>query len=192
MATDTLDACTHRRVRRAVILEVMGGFRLDCCTQGLPAVLIVSPCPSATIAASWRRFNVGGISGNCLIVVVRALPADSVSYTAPAGAGAGDILTALLRERFAERNDPTEIRCTVLGHIQRGGSPIPFDRVLATQYGVKAVELVADGRWGELVCLRGGEIGSVPIADVASAPREIDPAEPLLKVARSVGIELGA
>ena len=50
-----------------------------------------------------------------------------------------------------------EIRVTVLGHIQEG-SPIPFDRVLATQYGVKAIELAMEDRWGELVVYKGGEI----------------------------------
>ena len=105
--------------------------------------------------------------------------------------GAGSKLTALLEQEFLKRDMDTEIRCTVLGHIQRGGSPIPFDRVLATQYGVKAVELVEANRWGELVCLKNGQISSVPIAQVASAPREISPDEPLLKVAQSVGVELG-
>jgi len=51
--------------------------------------------------------------------------------------------------------------------------------------------LVNEGRWGELVCLRGGEITTVPIADVATAPRLIDSQESLLQVARAVGIELG-
>ena len=106
--------------------------------------------------------------------------------------GAGAKLTHLLEEEFAAKEMDTEIRCTVLGHIQRGGSPIPFDRVLATQYGVKAVELVEEGRWGELVRLKNGIISSVSISEVATAPREVSPKDPLLKVARSVGIELGA
>ena len=56
-----------------------------------------------------------------------------------------------------------ETRVTVLGHLQRGGSPVPFDRVLATRFGVHAVELVRAGRWGEMVRLENGAITSVPI-----------------------------
>ena len=56
---------------------------------------------------------------------------------------------------------------TILGHLQRGGSPVSYDRVLATRFGVHAVELVQQGRWGEMVCLRNGEILSVPLEEAA-------------------------
>ena len=126
-----------------------------------------------------------------LVVVAEGATPAGMGTESKSARGAGEQLTQLLQDAFEKRADDTEIRCTVLGHIQRGGSPIPFDRVLATRYGVKAVELVRDGRFGELVCLKGGEITSVPIADVASAPREVAPDESLLDVARAVGIEFG-
>lgn len=96
-----------------------------------------------------------------------------------------------LADALAERID-VESRVTVLGHLQRGGSPVPFDRVLATRFGVHAVELAAAGRWGRMVRLRHGRIDSVPLEDAAVAPRLVDLDNPLLATARAVGIELGA
>lgn len=100
--------------------------------------------------------------------------------------GASQTLARLLAERL-----DAEVRVTVLGHLQRGGSPVAFDRVLATRFGVHAAELVAAGRWGELVCMRGNDITSVPMAVAAGEPRLVASDEPLLATARAVGIELG-
>ncbi len=57
-----------------------------------------------------------------------------------------------------------EVRVSVLGHIQRGGSPTPFDRILATRFGVAAVDLIAEGGFGKMVCLRSERIEAVDIA----------------------------
>ena len=99
---------------------------------------------------------------------------------------------ARLAELLAERLPDIETRVTVLGHLQRGGSPTPYDRVLATRFGVKAVELVEAGQWGQLVCLQDNEITAVPLSDAVGAPRHVEPDHPLLATARAVGIELGA
>ena len=120
-----------------------------------------------------------------IIVAEGAKPHPSIPVP-PGLKGAGNTLAALLEERME-----IESRVTVLGHIQRGGSPVPFDRVLATRYGVKAVELVADNRWGELVCLRNGEMESIALSEVADAPREVDSKNNLIHTARSVGIVFG-
>jgi len=85
-----------------------------------------------------------------------------------------------------------ETRVTVLGHIQRGGGPIPFDRVLATRFGVKAVDLIAEGRWGEMVRLQAGEVTGVPIREAVSVYRTVSPDDPLIRAGRAVGIEFGA
>ena len=100
--------------------------------------------------------------------------------------GAADTLAHLLTERI-----DVETRTTVLGHLQRGGSPVAYDRVIATQFGVKAVELIHRGRWGEMVCLSAGEVTSVPIRDAIATYRTVDPTDPLIAAARSVGIEFG-
>ena len=80
-----------------------------------------------------------------------------------------------------------ETRVTVLGHLQRGGTPTPFDRILATQFGAAAAELIAQGDYGKMVALRGSKIGSVPMERVAGGPRLVRPNGPLVKAARAVG-----
>jgi phosphofructokinase-like protein len=86
---------------------------------------------------------------------------------------------------------PLEIRVTVLGHIQRGGSPIAFDRVLATRFGKAAADLIAQGGFGKMVALRGDAIVAVPIADACSNPKAVDPNGELVRTARSLGISFG-
>ena len=68
-----------------------------------------------------------------------------------------------------------ETRITVLGHIQRGGPPSPFDRILCTRFGVAATDLVAQGRFGRMVCLQQGEIADVDIAEAVRTTRRVDP-----------------
>jgi 6-phosphofructokinase 1 len=95
-------------------------------------------------------------------------------------------LAELIRARCS-----AEVRVTILGHLQRGGSPVSYDRVLATRFGVHAVELVQQRRWGEMVCLERDTVTSVPLGDAAKPPRLIQLDHPLLQAARAVGIELG-
>ena len=90
-----------------------------------------------------------------------------------------------------EERTGLESRITVLGHLQRGGTPTAFDRILATRYGVKAAELASDGAGGVMVALRGSEIVAVPLGDVGGKTRTVDPGHPLIRVAESVGTCLG-
>jgi len=64
-----------------------------------------------------------------------------------------------------------ETRVVVLGHVQRGGSPTAFDRVLATRYGIAAIDLVHEGKFGRMVALQGNKIVSVPLKDVVGKKR---------------------
>jgi phosphofructokinase-like protein len=84
-----------------------------------------------------------------------------------------------------------EARVTVLGHIQRGGSPSPFDRILSTRFGVAAVELIAEGAFGKMVCLRGGRVEAVNIAEAVGAMKCVDPNGELVRVARATGMCFG-
>jgi ATP-dependent phosphofructokinase / diphosphate-dependent phosphofructokinase len=83
--------------------------------------------------------------------------------------GVGQVLGELI-----EKKTGFETRVTVLGHIQRGGSPTAFDRVLGTRYGVKAVELVKEGKFGEMVSLKGNKIVSVPIEEAVGTLKTVD------------------
>lgn len=84
-----------------------------------------------------------------------------------------------------------ETRTVVLGHLQRGGSPTPFDRVLATQLGTKAVDLISEGAFGHMVAVRNNELVRVSLRDVAKGKRLVPRNHPLVESARSVGTCFG-
>jgi 6-phosphofructokinase 1 len=67
-----------------------------------------------------------------------------------------------------------ETRVVLLGHVQRGGTPSAFDRVLATRYGVEAIDAVHKGAWGQMTALLGDSMGLVPLADTAGRTRPVD------------------
>ena len=67
-----------------------------------------------------------------------------------------------------------ETRVTVLGHIQRGGSPTAYDRVLGTRYGIRAFELIDEGKFGRVVALKGNEIIDIPIEEVLGKLKTVD------------------
>ena len=67
-----------------------------------------------------------------------------------------------------------DVRVTVLGHVQRGGSPSPFDRILSTRFGAEAVELIARGDFGKMVALRGERIATVDIAEAVGAMKRVE------------------
>jgi ATP-dependent phosphofructokinase / diphosphate-dependent phosphofructokinase len=94
----------------------------------------------------------------------------------------GGIGNVLARE--IEKRTGFETRSVVLGHIQRGGSPSSFDRVLATRYGLGAIDMVHRGEWGKMAALRGNKIVSVPLADAIASNRKVD-AE-LIEVANGI------
>ena len=101
--------------------------------------------------------------------------------------GAGHLVAAQLQGRV-----PHEIRVTVLGHLQRGGSPSAFDRLLGTRFGVAAAHLCKEGRVGRMVRLSGTTIDSVPLAEAVGQPKLVTPENELVAAPRSLGIELGA
>jgi 6-phosphofructokinase 1 len=85
-----------------------------------------------------------------------------------------------------------ESRYTILGHVQRGGSPTPYDRILATRFGYHAVAAAANGQFGYMVGLRGNEIKTTPIKEAIAKPRRVNPQDDLVKTAMAVGTCFGA
>jgi ATP-dependent phosphofructokinase / diphosphate-dependent phosphofructokinase len=90
-----------------------------------------------------------------------------------------------------EKDTGIESRATVLGHLQRGGSPTAYDRVLATRFGVKAVDLFREGRYNEMVCLRGNNIESVPLETAVAGNKLVDPQSEQVRAALAVGTSFG-
>jgi 6-phosphofructokinase 1 len=79
-------------------------------------------------------------------------------------------------ERQIEQRTGYESRVTILGHVQRGGTPVAYDRVLATRFGVGAMDAAAGGRFGVMVALRGTEIAEVSLEEALREPKLLDPA----------------
>ena len=84
-----------------------------------------------------------------------------------------------------------DIRETVLGHIQRGGTPIAYDRVLASVFGVEAFERVLGGDFGRMVVLKNNDFTSVPLKEAIKAYNVVNPEGTLVKAARGLGISFG-
>jgi len=85
-----------------------------------------------------------------------------------------------------------ETRETVLGYIQRGGSPSPMDRILASRFGATAANMIAEMDYGKMVAQVNCGIGSVPLSEVAGKTRLVDPSHPMLKQARDMGTSFGS
>ncbi len=84
-----------------------------------------------------------------------------------------------------------ESRDTVLGHIQRGGSPSAFDRILATRLGCGAVHLIAEGRFGRMVCLKTPVIDSVPLEEAVKQLKKVDIGLDMVQAAKAIGVSFG-
>jgi 6-phosphofructokinase 1 len=95
-----------------------------------------------------------------------------------------------LAQQIQERTGK-ECRSLVLGHLQRGGMPTGYDRMLATRFGAAAVQAVEDGKWGHMVALQSPDIVTVPIAQVLGHPKRVDPNHDIVRTARRLGISFG-
>jgi ATP-dependent phosphofructokinase / diphosphate-dependent phosphofructokinase len=84
-----------------------------------------------------------------------------------------------------------DARVVVLGHLQRGGMPTPFDRILATRFGAAAVRVLAEGRYGEVVVSHGTEIGTIGMPECAGKVRTVPPDYEMVRTARGIGIGFG-
>ena len=89
------------------------------------------------------------------------------------------------------RSTGREVRVTVLGHIQRGGSPSPLDRILSTRFGVAAAGLVAQREFGRMVCLKGSTISSVSLQRAVGRLKTVPPKSEIVQAARAIGISFG-
>jgi 6-phosphofructokinase 1 len=112
-----------------------------------------------------------------------------MDYDSPDPVRLGGV-SQVLSEQIA-KTAHLQCRATVLGHVQRGGRPCPFDRVLATRYGHEALQLVVRGEWDRIVVMQDGRLTSVPITEVANKQRLVPPDHPLIATARGVGTCLG-
>ncbi len=202
VVADALDrlATTARSHGRVMIAETMGRYAgwiaLEGGLAGGADDILIPELPyrvEAVAALCRQRQAREGYTLVCIAegahptdagMTVRATLADSPDPVRLGGVGA--VLAAQLQPLL-----DSEVRATLLGHVQRGGSPTPFDRVLATRFGYHAAQLVRQQRFGRMVVLRGESCDSVAIADVAGCTRPVPPDHPLLQAASGLGIALG-
>jgi phosphofructokinase-like protein len=200
IATEALDrlhftAASHSRV---MILEVMGRdaghIALNAGIAG-GADIILIPEIGYTIDGVCKAISQIQAQGrNFAVVVVAEAVCDEggcqVTQTHAQGQSRLGGIGQYLADAIAQQSQ-AETRVTVLGHVQRGGIPSPLDRVLATAFGVTAVDLIAEGKYDHMVTWQKRQVVSVPIEDAIAQYRAVDPQDTLVKTALGMGIYLG-
>ena len=203
VATDALDRLhtTAESHDRVMLCEVMGRYAgwiayAAGMAAGADVILIPEvPYDLERVIAAIRERGRHGLNFSIVAVAEGARPVGGELAVARAGDATREARLGGAAARLAGelgRVLDHEIRVTVLGHIQRGGTPNAFDRLLGTRYGVAAVDLVAEGAFGRMVALRGERITSVPIAEACGTLKRIDPAGEQVRAARAIGVEMGA
>jgi 6-phosphofructokinase 1 len=202
-ATDALDrlhttACSHERV---MVVEVMGRhagwIALHSGVAGGADVILIPEIAwdFESVAKKVREREAAGRPFSIVVVAEGARWPDGGLIAQGTGSGAiGEIRLGGVGERVAaeiQRITGKESRSVVLGHLQRGGSPTTFDRLLATRFGVKAVQLVVEDRFGRMVSHQPPDTLDVPIEDAIDRIRTVPPDGDVVRTARALGISLG-
>jgi ATP-dependent phosphofructokinase / diphosphate-dependent phosphofructokinase len=175
---------------RVIVMEVMGrhsGF--IALHSGLAAsadVILIPEIPYDIdiVCEKVRARDRAGRLFSIIVIAEGAFPAGGAG-AATVGNVAGP-LARLIQEKTEK-----ETRWLVLGHLQRGGMPTGYDRLLATRFGGAAVRAVAEGRWGHMVALQSPRIVTIPIAQVLAQPKRVDPRSDTVLTAREMGICFG-
>ena len=188
IATDAIDRLhtTAESHNRVIVLEVMGRHAgwiaaYSGLAGGADVVLVPErPFDVAEVCRRLERRHNAGATFSIVVVAEGAMPSgDASAATLHEGTDAfgharlGGI--AIYLEREIEERTGFESRMTILGHIQRGGSPVAYDRVLGTRFGVEAIDAVSDGDFGKMVALRGTRIERVPLDDALREPKLLSP-----------------
>ncbi len=191
-------ASSHHRV---MLLETMGRnagwLALYAGSASGADVILIPELPyDLAVVCNWCLDRRGrGKSFTIIAVSEGAKPiggqvvVDRVVHDSPDPIRLGGV-SEVLAERIAQRTG-LETRATILGHVQRGGSPIAFDRVLATRFGHGAIELLVGGALNQLVVHQQGTIRSVPILAVANRQRLVPADDPLIQAVTALGTCMG-
>ena len=202
-ATDAIDKLhsTAESHHRVMILEVMGRnagwIALHAGIAGGADVILLPEIPYDldSVIQSLRRRKDLGKSFSIVVVAEGAQPkgggviVSKIVENSPDPVRLGGIGNKVGAD--IEAATGIETRVTVLGHVQRGGRTNASDRVLSTRYGVAAVDMAHAGVFGQMVCLKGSQISSVPIADAVGTIKHVDPDGELVTAAKSIGVTFG-
>lgn len=192
-------AMSHHRV---MIIEVMGRYAgwialYGGVAGGADVILIPEiPYDINTVAEVCSSRNKQGKGFTIIVIAEGAKPIGGDltvqkivkdSFDTLRLGGVGHVLAHQLEEKIPN----LEIRVTILGHLQRGGSPTAYDRILSTRFGHYAANMVMRGEFAQMVALRGSQIVSVPIAEVAGKNKFVPPDHDLIVSAKSLGTSFG-
>jgi 6-phosphofructokinase 1 len=185
---------------RVIVLEVMGrhaGFiALHSGVAGAAHVILIPEIPydlSVVCEAIMTREKRGRFF-DVVVAAEGAFPkggtesviGESMPGQAKRGGGVAERLARQIQEKTGK-----ECRSLVLGHLQRGGMPTGYDRLLATRFGGAAVQAVEDGKWGHMVALQSPNIVTISIEEALRQPKKVDLGHDLVKTARRLGISFG-
>ena len=201
-ATDALDRLhtTAESHSRVMVLEVMGRYAgwiaLMAGVAGGADVILIPEVPFRydRICAKVRERDEQGKNFTLIIVAEGAREHDGGFVTAGAQeanrearlGGIGAVVAARV-----EAETGKEARTCVLGHLQRGGSPTPFDRMLCSMFGAYAVELIDAGDFGKMVAWQGSQVTSIKISDAVGRLKTVRPDGSIIRTAQALGISLG-
>ncbi len=199
IAMDALDRLhtTAESHHRVMVLEVMGRnsgwIALQAGVAGGADIILIPEIPFDIdiVCEKVRMIRRSGRLHSLVVVAEGAAEHDGSKYYVDAAqkrlGGIGDHVGKLIMEKTE-----AETRVTVLGHIQRGGSPTVYDRWLGTRFGANVLRLIKEEKWGYMIGLRGEDITEVKIADAIAALKRVDPASEPIHTARNMGISFGA
>jgi len=197
-ATDAIDRIhtTAESHHRVMIIEVMGRdagwIALEAGLAGGADVILLPEIPFKleNVCKKIQQREEQGSKFSIVVVAegIKLPPKDPRGKPIPPASpgNVGNILAYSLRELTNK-----EVRVTVLGHVQRGGSPNAFDRLLGSRFGVMAVHLLAEEKFGYMVCLKCDQIRFVPLAQAVGVYKQVDPTSDYVRTARSLGIVFG-
>ncbi|HNW28795.1 MAG TPA: ATP-dependent 6-phosphofructokinase, partial [Spirochaetota bacterium] len=204
VASEALDRLqtTGRSHQRVMILEVMGRtagwIALESGISGGAHIILIPEIPYSIdrVVEKIQLREKGGSPFSIIIVaegakeeggdVITQASASTRLQGVPQLGGVGQYLADQIKKRI-----DLEVRCTVLGHVQRGGSPCAFDRVLGTRLGSFAVQAAAEGKFGTMVALDTPLITLVPLSELAGKVRTVPVDSQLIRCAESIGISMG-
>ncbi len=203
IATDAID-CIHTTAAshgRVFIVEVMGHkvgwLTLHAGMAGGADVILIPEIPydiekvAQAInkrAKEGKRFSILAVAEGAISKEDAVLP--KKEYKAKLAARTAPSVSYEIGKQIEEMTGQ-EVRVTIPGHTQRGGSPCPYDRVLSSRFGAAAAQMIMDKDFGNMIGIKNGEMVRIPLADVAGKLKMVDPQSSIIKEAKALGISFG-